>query len=457
MAPAKQPNPPFFQHGLRTKPKNRTLSRRMFLGSLGAAGVATPFLPLLHGRARAGEFPVRVIFLFSANGTIHENWVPTGSESDWQLSPILTPLEAFKDQLIVIDGLRQLRPGPGDDHQKGMGMLWTGNALLEGGDFEGGNGGTVGWGGNISIDQEIANAIGKQTAYKSLEFGVQTGGASVWSRMSYAGSNQPIAPEDSPTEMFDRLFGDLDIDTTALEKLKAERRSVIDLVKGDLGSLTQKYGAEDKLKIEAHLEAIRAIEQRNDLAVPACEVPSVDLAIDHQSNDNFPAVSRLQIDLMVMALACDLTRVASLQWSAAVSGTRFNWVGVPEGHHDLSHLGDGDQSMVDKLTAINTWYAGEVAYLLQKLSEVPEGAGTMLDNTLVVWGNELSRGNSHGNHPMPFVLAGGAGGRVMPGRFLYHDDVPHNRLLVSLGQIMGLDAMQSFGDADPGTGGLQGL
>jgi hypothetical protein len=457
MAPTTQPKPPFREHGLRTKPKNRTLSRRMFLGSLGAAGVATPFLPLLSGRARAGEFPVRLILLFSANGTIHENWVPTGSEADWQLSPILTPLQAFQDQLVVIDGLRQLRPGPGDDHQKGMGMLWTGNQLLEGGDFEGGNGGTVGWGGSISIDQEIASAIGAQTAYKSLEFGVQTGGASVWSRMSYAGSNQPIAPEDSPTEMFDRLFGDLDIDTTALEKLKAERRSVIDLVKGDLGSLGNKYGTDDRLKIEAHLDAIRAIEQRNDLAVPACEVPALDLSADHQANDNFPAVSRLQIDLMVMALACDLTRVASLQWSASVSGTRFNWLDVPEGHHDLSHLGDGDASMVEKLTTINTWYAGEVAYLLQRLSEVPEGAGTMLDNTLVVWGNELSRGNSHGSQPMPFVLAGGAGGRLMPGRFLLHDDVEHNRLLVSIGQIMGLDAMQSFGSADPASGGLPGL
>ena len=182
--------------------------------------------------------------------------MPTGSTNDFELGPILAPLEPFKDQLIIVDGMEQLRPGPGDGHQKGMATLWSGSELLEGGDFQGGgDSGTVGWGGGITIDQEVANAIGTDTAYKSLEFGVQTGGATVWSRQSYAGSNQPIAPEDSPTEMFDRLFGDLDIDTEALEKLKAERRSVIDRVKGDLELLEGKYGTDDKLKIEAHLDA----------------------------------------------------------------------------------------------------------------------------------------------------------------------------------------------------------
>ncbi|MEM6990771.1 MAG: DUF1552 domain-containing protein [Myxococcota bacterium] len=450
--------PAFFEHTPKTKVKNRGFSRRAFLGSLGAAGVVAPFLPLMQSHAAPGDFPPRLILLFSANGTLHENWAPTGTTDDFQLSPILAPLEAFKDQLIIVDGLEQLRPGPGDGHQKGMGMLWTGSQLLEGGDFQGGgNSGTVGWGGGITIDQEVAAAIGGDTAYRSLEFGVQTGGATVWSRQCYAGSNQPIAPDDNPAEVFDRLFGDLDIDTTALEKLKVERRSVIDLVKGDLDRLQGKYGAEDQLKIDAHLNAIREIEMRNDLAVPNCEVPALNLGLDHQANDEFPNVSRLQIDMMVMALACDLTRVASLQWSRAVSGTRMNWLGIPEGHHDLSHLGDGDASMVEKITAVNTYFAGEVAYLLQKLAEVPEGNGTMLDNTIVVWGNELSRGNSHGRDPIPFVIAGGGAGVLEPGRYLQYDSEPHNRLLVSIGHAMGLTDLQSFGTNDPGSGGLSGL
>lgn len=450
--------PKFFEHGPR-KRVNRNFSRRALLGSMGAAGVLTPFLPMMRGAHAGGtEFPTRLILCFSPNGTIHENWAPTGTTEDFQLSPILSPLETFKDQLTILDGLEVVREGPGDGHQKGMALMWTGSRILEGSEFQGGgNSGTAGWGGGISVDQHVANTIGTETAYKSLEFSVQSGGATVWSRMCYAGSNQPIAPEPSPEAMFDRLFSDFDIDTSELEQLKAERGSVIDLVKGDLEALSPKYGTDDKLKIEAHLDAIRAIEQRNDLAVPTCEIPLVDTSVPHDANENFPAVSRLQIDQMVMALACDLTRVASLQWSRSVGGTRFDWIGVPEGHHDLSHLGDGDQSMVDKITAINTWYAEEFAYLLQQLASIPEGDGTMLDNTLVVWGNELSRGNSHGNHPVPFVLAGGAGGRIQPGRYLTYDREPHNRLLVSICHALGLQGETTFGDIDSGSGGLSGL
>ncbi len=443
------------------KRKNLNTSRRAFLGSLGAAGVLAPFVPLLNREIEAapGDFPLRIILLFSANGTIHENWAPTGGESDFQLSPILSPLEAYKDQLIVVDGLEMSRSGPGDGHQKGMGILWTGSTLLEGGDFQGGgNSGTVGWGGGTSVEQHIAQAVGDQTPYRSLEFGVQTRGASVWSRMSYAGPNQPIAPEDSPDAMFQRLFADFDVDASEIERLKVERRSVIDLVKGDLDHLMVQHGSsDDQLKIEAHLDAIREIEQRNDAAVPSCEVPGVPGGIDHEANDNFPMVCQRQTDLLAMSLACDMTRVASVQWSRSVSNTRFSWLSIPEGHHDLSHLGDGDQSMVDKITAINTWYAEQVKALLDALAAIPEGDGTVLDNTLVVWGNELSRGNSHGNRPIPFVLAGGGGGALQMGRYLQYDNVPHNRLLVSLCHAMGLTDQQTFGNTDSGSGGLAGL
>src|SRR5690606_23573051 len=186
------------------------------------------------------------------------------------------------------------RDGPGDGHQKGMGILWTASRLLEGGEFAGGDGGSAGWGGGISVDQHIADAVGTETPYKSLELGVQCGGATVWSRMCYAGSNQPLAPEDNPQAMFDRLFADYDVDASELEKLKTQRQSVIDLVRGDLDSLLVRHGSsDDKLKIDAHLEAIRAIEQRNQAEVPACEVPGAPMGVDHQANDNFPLVSQL--------------------------------------------------------------------------------------------------------------------------------------------------------------------
>jgi hypothetical protein len=429
-------------------------SRRQVLGGLGATTALTPFLPLLERETEAApgdNGPKRLILLFTPNGTLHERWVPTGTETEFTLGQLLAPLAAFQDRLIVLDGMRVIRQGPGDDHQMGMGCMFTGSQLLEGGED-----GSAGLGGGVSVDQEVANALGGETPYRSLEFGVQAGGADVWSRMSYQGPDQPIAPEDNPTAMFDRLFADLGVDTTEIDKLKAERRSVIDLVKDDLASLETRYGGGDRVKVEAHLQAIREIERRNDLAPPVCEAPTNPGEMSHNDNDNFPLVCDQMIDQMVMSLACDLTRVASIQFSRSVSNVRFTWEGLGEGHHDVSHYGDSDQAMIDGITTINEWYAAKVAELLTKMDSIPEGDGTMLDNSIVLWGNELSRGNTHGNHPVPFVIAGSGGGALQTGRFLQYGDVEHNRMLVSICNAMGLDT-QSFGNNDPGTGGLSGL
>lgn len=433
---------------------NRGFSRRAFLGSIGAGAALAPFLPVLESQGADGEFAKRIILLFSPNGTLHETWAPTGSETDFQLNTLLAPLEAYKDQMMVLDGLEVIRQGLGDGHQMGMACLWTGNQL-NAGDFGGGDGGAAGWAGGISIDQEIANAIGGDTPYRSIEFGIQNFSHDNWGRMVYAGSDSPIVAENNPQAMFDRLFANLGVDTSAVERLKAERRSVLDLVAGDLQSLETKYGASDRMKVEAHLNAIREIERRNDLATPVCEAPEQNYDLDFNANENFPAVSRLMIDQMVMSLACDLTRVASLQWSRSVSNTEHTWVGATR-HHDLSHLGDGDQTMIDEITSINVWYAEEVKYLLDAMAAIPEGDGTLLDNSIVVWGNELSRGNSHGNHPVPFVTFGSGCGTLDTGKYLTYDRVPHNRLLVSLARAMDHD-IQSFGNNDPGSGGLPGF
>ena len=436
------------------KRKNRSFSRRAVLGSIGACAALSPFIPLLESKADGEAAPKRLILLFSPNGTLHERWAPTGSENDFQLREILSPLEAYKDQMLILDGLEVIRNGPGGGHQKGIGSLWTGNTLNTG-EFQSADGQSVGWAGAASIDQAVATALDAPTPYKSLEFGVQNGGADNRTRMIYAGNDSPLAAENNPQAMFDRLFADLDVDSSELLRIKAERRSVLDLVHGDLAALESRVSSADKAKITAHLDAIREVEKRNDLAVPTCEPPVQSLDLDFNANDSFPSVSRLMIDQLVMALACDLTRVASLQWSRAVSQTLFSWIGVGR-HHDLSHLGNDDPTMVAEITAINQWYAEEVKYLLDAMAAVPEGDGTLLDNSIVVWGNELSRGNSHGNRPVPFVTFGGGGGALETGRWLQYDNVPHNRMLVSLAQAMNVD-IQSFGNNDPGSGGLQGF
>ncbi|MEM9458204.1 MAG: DUF1552 domain-containing protein [Myxococcota bacterium] len=440
-------------------PRRRGLAmpRRRFLQGVAAAGALGPLVPLLHSEAADGEFPCRLILLFSPNGSLQEQWEPTGTGTDFTLSEILEPLEPHRDSLNIVSGLRMRTQGPGGAHRRGIGHLWTGAPLLEGNEFPSNNGNT-GWGSGTSVDQFLVQQLQPDTVYPSLEFGVQTNDHDVNSRMIYAGSAQPVAPEDSPQAMFERLFADFGVDTGTLDRIRAERHSVIDSVKADLDRIKTRAGQEDRERMELHLQSIREIEVRIDAEIPACVPPDGTHMGNHMGNAAFPAVSAAMIDQMVAALACDLTRFASLQWSQSVSQTRFEWLGIDEGHHSISHYGNSNESMVTNITAINRWYAGQLAYLLERLAAVPEGDGTMLDNTLVVWGNELARGNNHSHDPMPFVLAGGASGQIETGRVLRFDDgSSHNRLLVSLCHLMGANDVETYGATDNGSGGLDGL
>ncbi len=460
------------------------LSRRAFLRGAGGVAISLPFLELMGCSSRASDVhvggdptpgpeagagptigvPKRFVVMFSANGTIAENWRPTGGETDFQLSPILSPLEPHRDHLLVLEGIdmESSQHGPGDNHQKGMAQLLSGIELLQGTEFTGGNGELVGWGGGISIDQHIANQIGGSSKFKSLELGVQVFSADIWSRMCYAAANRPIPPEDDPYAAFARIFGDLGADPLGLEKRRTLRHSVLDTVGDDYARLTTKLGADDRAKLDAHLTAIRDIEVRLDTGGQlggACQRPNMGTPINLGDNANYPMIGKLQMDLLVMALACDLTRVASLQWNTSVSNRVFSWLADPiaEGHHDLSHFGDSDATAMDKLTRINNWYAQQFAYLMAAMKNVPEGDGTLLDHTAMLWCNELARGNSHALDNAPFVIGGSAGGALKTGRYLkYNGTVPHNNLYVSLMNAMGLPD-STFGNPAYCTGPLPNL
>jgi hypothetical protein len=455
------------------------LSRRSFLK--GAAGTSVA-LPLLQAGAASAQTtpPKRLVVFFTPNGTIPENWSPDPGESigdafittpqvetNFPLSPILQPLAPHQDDIIVVEGLEQrsTADGPGDGHQKGMGHMLTGTPLQTGDDFTGGNGEPAGWAGGISIDQHVANTIGMETRFKSLELGVQVHGATVWTRMNYAGPGQPLPPENDPAQVFERLFGDLNEDPQELARIRARRRSVLDFVVGDLNALMPRLGAEDRAKVDQHMTAVRALEQRLAAGpLASCQVPTIDAPPDFMANDNFPAVGQLQMDLLVLALACDMTRVASLMWSQSVGNIRFTWEGINEGHHTLSH--DTNAPAREKLTTIDTWFASQLAYLIQRMKEVPEGGGTLLDNTAILWCNELGEGASHTRKSIPFVLAGGAGGALNTGRYVYYpgtkdveiltQSTPHNNLLLTLANAMGLPDT-NFGSSQHCTGNLSDL
>ena len=429
--------------------------RRTLLRGAGVT-LALPFLESLLPRGRealaqASTPPRRFVVWFTPNGSIHENWVPTGSASSFTLSRILAPLQPFQSNLLVLDGLMvkvgNYEQRPGDDHQKGMGCMLTGTHLLPG-DING-----AGLAGNQSIDQLIAGTLGTGTKFRSLELGVQSGGSEVWSYANYASAGVPLPPANDPRQVFTRLFADA-VDPVALARLQAERKSVLDAVLSQYSALAPKLGAADRQKVQAHFDTVRELETRVLSTAGVCTRPAAPPALDVWSNANYPAVGKLQMDLMAQALACDLTRVGTLQWSVSVSGVRFTWLGISRGHHDMSHDGDSATDTVENLTRITVWYMEQLAYFLGKLAAMPEGSGTVLDNTLVFCCNELARGNYHSHEPMPYLLAGGAGGALSMGRFLRFTGKPsHNDLLVALARTMGSN-ITTFGDPSFCSGSL---
>ena len=447
--------------------KHRPLTRRTVLRGLGGAAIGLPLLDVMRSDAQAGcgsDCPKRLIIMYTPNGTIGKNFWPEGTEDDFTLSPILTPLADHKQDLLVLGGIDMLssHSGPGDAHQKGTGQCLTATELLEG-DFPGDAGLSAGWAGGISIDQEVANHIGKETPFAARERGVATPGADIRSRISYRGAGQPLPPENSPYAAYERLFGDAIADPLAVERRAARRRAVLDSVSEEHKALRDQLGGDDREKLENHLLAVEEIRTRLDQAVisfeGACQPLDMGEIIDPKLVVNMPLVGQLQMDLIAMAMACDVTRVATLMWTQSTADHVLSFVDpeIVEGHHSLAHKGDEDTVKVAQNTKINTWYAQQVAYLINRLKSIPEGDGTVFDNTVIFWTNEQAKGNNHDRHKMPYLLAGSAGGYFNTGRYVTQDsETGHNKLLVSLLNSMGIEA-EEFGNPEFGTGPLPGL
>jgi hypothetical protein len=424
----------------------KKLNRRHFLAGLGvgAATLGLPFTRTLTGAAKGADgFPKRFVAFFTANGTLPNRWA-SGSGTSFELGSILTPLAPFREKLLLVRGLDMdcTREGPGAGHQKGIGGLLTGQPLNDG-EFTGGDGSIVsGWAAGPSIDQRIAQDIGGDTRFGSLELGVTVRGSNNRHRLAYRGSDDPIPPDNDPWNVYERLFADLGEDPGGLQRVRDERRSVIDLVRGDLLELEGKLGASERHRLDAHLESLRDVERRMDAigaAGAACENPMMPGRIDPMNRDNHAEISVLQLDLLAMAFACDLTRVATVLYAGATSGQTFNWLGFGESHHSLSHEADSNTSAQNKLEQINHFYAEQLAYFLAKLDAIPEGDGTVLDNTIVLWCNALAKGNTHSRRDMSFVVAGSGGGYLDTGRLVEFDGRQHNDLLVTLANAYGVD------------------
>jgi hypothetical protein len=464
-------------------------SRRRLLQSLGLGVAALPLLPLLNANGQDAPRPKRLLLLFSPDGMAAKDynttvdWRPTGTETDFTLHAIHAPLEPYKAKMVVPWGLTLTAGGAGEAHAYGMAGLWTGATLHDPSgtaDFDGGNGHRTGWGSAVSVDQIVAQAFGpnmpyqrgptdtsQETKYRSVALGVQCGQPTSLNRMTYSGDNQPIHPEVNPKAAFDRLFagvtpgGMTPTEDPAVAAARTEQKALVDVLKKDLGRMRARVGKEEYLKIDKHLEGLLSIEQRLNSSQPTptstgCTLPTAPPATTGGGgggNANFPNQVKQMMDITAHALACDVTRVATLQLSYGFSNVTHTWLGHTSAHHTMSHDGMDRRT---ELQAIDTWYATQVAYLLQQLDSITEGPGTLLDNTLVVWGRELGS-TAHRMDRAPLLMFGKAGGALRTGRNMNFDKQQHAKLLVSVAQLMGVSSVTSIGDRAANSGPLAGL
>ena len=384
------------------------LSRRSLIRRGGAAMLAAPFLPT---RALASG-DLRLLVLFSPNGTIHEHWRPTGDSSalSFPSGSIMEPLARHAADLTVIDDLDFLL---GDNHEGGMADMLTA-------------------GGETSFDQHVARSLGSSHRFESLTLGVQTSawGGNTQTRMSYR-DGVMVTPDDDPLNVWYRLFGEVD---DPLRDLR--RQSVIDHVTGELTALRRGLGLTEQTRLDDHLDALRDVE-RALFGADSCTPTASPGDFNPQDNDRFPDACTAQIDLAVTALACGSTPVASVQMSHTVSPLTMTWLGHTSGHHTLSHASDYDTAGVADFVETERWFAEQVSYALDLLAARtdPATGERMLDRTVVLWAKELGDGRAHTCVGVPWVVAGGG---LTGGRLLNVAGATQDAVLTRLCQQLGL-------------------
>lgn len=421
-------------------------TRRRFLTDLGLSAAALPLLGGMPSLRAADKVKPkqRMVLFFSPNGTLPQLFWPDETGENFSLKRILAPLEPFKKRMLTLKGLSNRVRGDGDGHMRGMSCLLTGKELFPG-NIQGGSDTPAGWCSGISIDQELKNFLqanpATKTRFGSLDLGVAVPNrADPWTRWSYAGPNQPVTPVSDPYELFEKLYGSV--------KDRENLASVLDEVSEDIKKVSSAVSTEDRGLLEKHLTFVREMERElQEAGDQKLTAPQVKLepGVENE-NDNIPKVFRMTSDLLVNALANDMARVATLQFTNSVGQARFRWLEVNEGHHSLSHDPDLNAESQEKLAKVNVWLCEQFAHLAKCLAETPEpgGEGSMLDHTTLLWTNELGKGNSHSHDDIPFVLVGGGLG-FQYGRAHNFSGAAHNRLWLSVARAFGYEP-KTFGN-----------
>ena len=432
----------------------RGLSRRAFLGGSGTL-IALPFLESLlpRGLRAAPPPPKRLLFYFVPCGIHMPAWTPKEVGAGYQLPPILQPLAAVKDSVLVISGLGN-KPGIPDgtgDHAGGTSAFLTcAHARKSDVDISLG----------ISVDQVAAQVLGRGVRYPSLQLGLEVGtsagtcdsgyGCAYMRNISWAGPKTPLPKTIDPQLVFDVLFSGEDLSQTAeqIARRKRYRKSVLDYALDEGKRLSGRLGQNDRHKLDEYLSGVRDVEQR--LAAPLLGCGG---AMRPESDLAFKDQVRIMSDLMVLAMQCDLTRIISFMLNNGQSIRSYAFIGVGAAHHEISHHMN-DPAKQSMLQTINTWEVEQLAYLLTRMSAIKEGEGTLLDNSLIYFSSEVADGNSHTHTDLPVLVAGKLGGTIKSGRHMMQTDVPVANLFTSILQAVGVNASR-FGD--DGTGPLSGL
>jgi len=433
--------------------------------------VALPMLeamrPLKAAAAAAGaaKSPTRMAFLFVPNGVHVPDWTPTGEGADFDLPYILQPLQAHKSELLVLSGLTQDKGRSngdgGGDHARSAGSWLTGVQPLKS------EGSRIRVG--TSADQVAASAIGNQTRFASLELGLEpgrqggkcdTGYSCAYSNnISWRNESTPMTREINPRLVFERLFSSAmpkDL-SAAQQRREMAKKSILDFVLEDAKSLSAKVGGHDRQKLDEYLTAVREIELRVEQANRTVATANTSVAAGYEIPEGVPESyeehARLMCDMMVLAFQSDTTRICTFMLANEGSNRSYRNVGVSDGHHSLSHH-QGDHAKQMKIREINRFHMQQYAYLLERLRNIPEGDGTLLDHCMIAYGAGLADGDRHDHGNLPILMAGRGGGTINPGRHInYPAETPMCNLLVSMVNRMGAPVTH-FGDS---TGALRGL
>ncbi|HLJ57978.1 MAG TPA: DUF1552 domain-containing protein [Chthonomonadaceae bacterium] len=433
------------------------IGRRTLLhgvGTLMALPALEAMAPLGALAQSAKKSPLRMAFMFVPNGIHMPAWTPA-TEGALDLMPSMQPLAKVRDSINVLTGLTQhnaeaLGDG-GGDHARSAAAWLTGchPRKTDGAEIKAG----------ISADQLAAQRVGDRTRFPSLELGCERGAQSgncdsgyscaYSSNIAWRGESTPVAHEVDPRAVFERLFGGADPAETAESRKRREtyRKSVLDFVMEDAKRLQPKLGVHDQDKLDEYLTGVREIERRVELAERANIAGRLAIA-DRPTGvpADFGEHIRLMCDMMLLAFQTDTTRIATFMLANDGSNRGYADIGVPEGHHDCSHHG-GDPVKQGKVQQINTFHLKQVAYLLEKMQAVKEGDGTLLDNTMLVYGAGISDGDRHNHDDLPILLAGRGGGGIKTGRHIrYKNGTPMTNLFLCMLDRMGVHA-ETLGDS----------